>query len=122
MFVPSAVMNNNAAFYYIQRKYLFFTRDKATRFTDIWIRNCGSQLGLTPNILQVLSMTGRKRGGRSLDSEIAIYYFNYILHTHVIGPFSFLRKSNLVTIDYLKNMNNCRDGNNSHVITFLKPR
>lgn len=28
MFVLSAVMNNNAAFYYIQRKHLFFTRDR----------------------------------------------------------------------------------------------
>lgn len=61
MFVPSAVMNNNAAFYYIQRKHLFFTRDKGegdSRPPASTVLHGGSVLrAVTPNSLCV---NGRK--------------------------------------------------------------
>lgn len=70
MFVPSAVMNNNAAFYYIQRKYLFFTRDKGERdsvHTRIYKSRTGTRhLDWHRIASQRAATTGRKREKRSL--------------------------------------------------------
>lgn len=62
MFVLSAVMNNNAAFYYIQRKHLFFTRD---RQKVVGVEGERLDPELTPNIAKVyLCFAGRKRETR----------------------------------------------------------